>query len=184
MTTRLTNNMRDEIIESAMKGTTYEAQKKAILVELQARAKAHILQCQPPEFLKLVKGKPKEWFQLQTDVYLGDLRAELPALRAQCYRIGLDDPLPYAVFAKAIPTFVISLKDLEARMAALSEQHEQARGTLSTFLKSCSTVEKVLERMPELAPHAKFAAKSYPLVAPSNALAMLAKLGFDQSVKK
>ena len=184
MTTRLTNDMRASIVESAMRGTTYEAQSKKIRAEAQAHARAFINASQPPEFLKLVKGKPVKWFQLQAELRLHDLRGSLPSLHALlCGRINLEDPVPFATYAVPNLEFVTTVKDLEARAGVLNTQQVEARRSLMSFLRSCSTAEKVLERMPELKPHVTVVAVSYPLVAPSNALSMLQKLGFDQTVK-
>ena len=189
MTTRLTKDMRYEIINSALRGTTYEEQKKQILAELKTRAAAFIASEQPAGWTKLIKGHPKEWFQQQAELSMDRDKNPVNAVRDQDlygeqWKVALDNTISVAKFVKGSKTFDASCADLLQQAQALQVQRDGVRDTLLQFLNSCSSVEKVVERMPELAAHVPKVVKSFPLVAPSNALAMLTKMGFDQTVKK
>lgn len=187
MTTRLTKEMRNDIIESVMAATDMNTKREAILAETVARAVEVIRESQPEGWFALVEGHPKEWFSLQAEIsFAGDLLPQsIMSTESHHYyhQIKLEDSIPVAIYyrrdrdsEKVVFAAVIK------KAQAWREEYDATRGELASFLNSCSTTEKVIERMPELEKHIPKRAKVYPLVAPSNVMSRLAKLGFDRTV--
>lgn len=187
--TTLTKQMRTEIVNSVLAGTNLPMERDEIAKATVLAAEDAVRNAQPEAFRELVEGQPKDWFKLDNSLYVRECNplAELQRVTSEYHShyISYNAPIPYAVqpnFDEADCKRIFG--KLHKRAEAWAERYNTARGELSAFLNSQRTVEGVLEKMPELAPHipAK-AAKSYPLVAPSNLLSTLAKLGFDRTVK-
>lgn len=185
MKTRLTNAMRDEIIERVMKATNLYAEREQIKTETKERAREAFLAAQPAGFNALAAQYPKEWFKAGGDIKLNDADNNpcvyLDSVDGKgAYRnryVRFDPPSPTAVDQVSGGDEVFY--DLVERAKAWAARHDTLLNELRAFLLSCSTVEAMLERMPELAPHIpKASGRCFPLVAPSNLLSQLQQSGF------
>lgn len=184
MATRLTNNMREEIVDSVMRATDLAEQRKAIENETIEMAAKACRDAQPTGWFELIKGYPAAWFKLDGSVYVKGGFNPLARLAGYTHGMHINYPAPIPVAAE------LSLSEAQCSMfAALCERADAwfeanvaARGELIGFLRSCNTVEKVIERMPELARHVPKAGKVWPLAAPNNVMSRLSKLGFDRTV--
>ncbi len=79
----------------------------------------------------------------------------------------------------------MEIEKIRARADILAGKQWALEDEMNAFLRSCTSTEKVVERMPELAPHIPIEAKSYPLVASTNnLLSQLFASGFDASQPK
>lgn len=184
MTTRLTNEMRNEIADSVIAATNLPDERKEIERLTSEVARDWMLSQQPPEFVALVKGHPAQWFHLDNDLYVREHNPlQVLEISLWSHSINYPAPVPIAVNTSPSPAECQEIfGDLCARAEKWVEQRDQVRGELMAYLNSCRTVEKALENMPELTPHVpKAAAKVYPLVAPSNVLSKLSQLGFDRT---
>lgn len=186
MTTRLTKAMREEILNSVLAATDFEKKKKDILQRAGQVARKELLKLVPKEFTAMIEGHPQEWFLHDTSVHLGrDYAPEQAFNESANYWYGCDlafEPIPHPCgIAMEIPEeqqaklFTPFRKEAEKLM----EKQEKLRSDMRTFLLSCSTVEKVLEQMPELKPHIPEKAEFFaPTVNTNNLLSQLMKSGF------
>lgn len=184
MTTRLTNEMRDEIVASVLAATNLDLERKEIERLTRERAAEVARNAQPEGWFDFIRGKPKEWFKLDANLYVDSCNPLVVLdIRGSWHRrIDYVDPIPVAVEPGVSGEAAeVVFGELFKTAQAWAEKRATARGELMAFLHSCRTVEKVIERMPELEPHCKVKAKVYPLVAPSNVLSKLSALGFDRT---
>lgn len=196
MKTILTKTMRDEIVCNVMNSTNLPEERKQIEERAKALAREIIITNQPSEFLKMAERKPVDWFKLQNELRVKEEhnpfnvfgQHDNPDAYARYYRIwsvSLNDPVPIA--------YIVLLSEHESKQhfgplrreaEAWAEQWNEAALQLRGLLNSCRTVEALLEKAPELAPHVpKKEQKSFPLVSASNMLSTLTKLGFDKNAK-
>lgn len=200
MPTRLTKIMREEILGKVLNATTLFEQRDAIYTDLKYAAALYVRSLQPPEFYKAIKWHPPEWFYGVSEIKVLDedcrsLHETLfPMSGGRRGWIGIDPPVPainsykysyLSVSASANDTkaaYEMYFAAVGQRATAWRKQYDEAKESLWAVLLSCQTTEKLLERMPELAPHVPVVARSMPLVAPSNALSKLVELGFDRTV--
>lgn len=178
---RLTKTTRQEIVDAVMKATTIEAQRADISKRASELATQIISQKIPPELMQAVKKYPREWFKWVTESSL-PYRINPLAVDGRCYANSPSfvEALPYA---NEQYTYTDAEKDqflpLRAEAEALEAMKEEMRRELGAFLESCTTVDKVLERMPELEPYIPKESKSFPIVASTgNLLSALMKAGF------
>lgn len=189
MSTRLNTSLRQAIVENVVKATNIPSLKDDLKKRVKATARRIILESLPEGFAEQTANLPKEWFrhEHQLDVYLqGDLDVLRKVISTSGYEhyIRLDDPVVCPVGLKLDHKAAqATLLPLAQEAELLFEREAELRCEISAFLASCSTVEKVVERMPELTPHIPKASKPMPLVAPSNLLSNLARLGFDRTVQ-
>lgn len=188
MTIRLNNDMRDQIISSVLAATDLDDERRLIQTETEELAATLCRAAQPPGWFDLVKDKPAQWFKLESQVSVPHDLNPLAVLGDtphyyKNWQIDYPAPIPVALGLD------LSREDCEKHFGELrkradewAERRAETRGALRTFLLSCRTVEQVERRMPELKKHIPQAAQTYPLVAPSNVLAQLTRLGFDRTV--
>lgn len=185
--TRLTKDVREEIIDRVIKATNIPELKADIMRRAKAAAVDAVRAAQPDGFYEAVINVPKQWIASQNDLYLGaNFAALVKILNGHSlhvfYRIRFDDPVSVAMSAqKEMDLSAISALNTEAE--ALAEHEAQLRREISSFLVSCRHIEDAVERMPELEPHIPKIVKPMPLVAPSNLLSTLSQLGFDKTVR-
>jgi len=187
MPTKLNKAMREEIVASVLQATTYAAEKAAVEEHTEVLAREILEARIPAGFLIMAEGQPREWFQYCASTYIykdeapmcafaafdgGDAYAGRyisfePLMHPSCFSNDLTD----AEKNRFVP--------LRAQAEEIVERFAKLRQELRSFLASCTTVEKALERMPELGPHIPQTARSFPLVAnTSNLLSDLLKCGF------
>lgn len=196
MTTKLNNSLREEIVANVIRATDLPDIEKSIRRRVAETVRQTIIDAQPAGFYDLVKHAPKEWFRLEGDIHVYTDRGDKHPIVALETRIGLgtnfntnrvqfDDPIPVAQAGWDVSSqqWKSVLADLYVEAVEFVERYNNLHREISAFLKSCSTVEKVLERMPELEPHIPKVSKPLPLVAPSNLLSSLSQLGFDKTLK-
>jgi hypothetical protein len=190
MAIRLTKQIRADIIESVLKNTVLPAERKAIEEETARTAMEAVRAMQPKGFYEAVAGHPKEWFKLDQSTYVTvcNPNVVLSAVDNNDARwmnyghvsypeaivVALDGPRLDEKQCKQV------FGALHKRAEAWVEKYSAVKNELSAYLLSKQTVESALKDMPELERHVPAPAKpSYPLVAPSNVLSHLTKLGFD-----
>lgn len=182
--TTLTKQMREDIVNSVIAGTTLPDERKAIEEDVSLTAMHAMLAKQPKEFLALVEGQPLDWFKMDAGLWVNNSNP-LNKLDADRWTSKIEYPRSIAVAVQWNPNKEECeeiFREYNIRAAAWAEKNEKARGELMTFLLSQRTVEKLLAAMPELEPHILTkVTKTYALVAPSNVLSTLTKLGFDRS---
>lgn len=186
--TRLTKYARIEIVNSVMKSTTrLHAEREQIVLDIKQAVASAVRASRPEGFHDLVAHAPKEWFTLCAYVYWGKnpvwvMGVAIDATAQYESSIMFDDPIV------TTPHSGVDMRKLEKepefvalveRAGKWADKYLTMRGQLATFLASCSTVEALAERMPELIKHIPKAQVSYPLVAPSNLLSVLLAEGFD-----
>lgn len=176
--TRLTKDMREEIVARVVRATNIPELKADIIARTKAAAVKMVRDAQPEGFYEKTEGLPKEWFTSLNDVFVG-YKSALSAFGMNPY-IKFDDPVKVAAVSQKYDYGPLESFQDEAK--ALTERESQLRGEISAFLLSCRHVEDVLERMPELKPHIPGISKSYPLTTASNLLSTLTQLGFDKTV--
>lgn len=184
MSTRLTNAAREAIVHSAMAATNWDAQRKAFEEKVKKTAADFIRSQQPKEWAKFITGKPKEWFKQQAHLACHWEKNPLHVLSEfHRYQIPLDDTISIAIEVGQDGSGQVFAK-LYAEAVRLKAQRDDAQSALVAFLRSQNTVESLIKAMPEIAKHVpkSMQVQRFPLVAPSNALSMLAKLGFDRTV--
>lgn len=186
MTTRLTKAMREEILDSVLVATDFEKKKKDILQRAGQVARKELLKLVPEEFLEMIKNRPQEWFLHDASVELHkDYAPENAFNEIPNYWYGCNlafEPIPHPCGAAMdIP------KERQAKLFTpfrkeadkLRAKQDKLRSDMRAFLLSCSTVEKVLEQMPELKPHIPEKAEFFaPTVNTNNLLSQLMKSGF------
>ena len=185
MTTRLTNTLREEILESVMRATDFPAQRAAIEQQTSEVAMQLCISAQPPGWDALVKDHPADWFKLDASVWADRSVNPLVALENGNWHRRIDYPKPVPVAVElSLTTVQVELwfGDLFKRATAWREAYDATRGELRAFLMSCRTAEQLVERMPELEKYVPKAAKPYPLVASNSVLSRLAAFGFDRTV--
>lgn len=186
MATRLSTSLRETIVDNVIKATDLPELKDALKHRLKTAARDLILAQLPQDFVRLTAGLPKEWLGRQAQVSIWAVN-ELGALKnfgASGSSIELYDPVSvpenFCLDSKEVKQALLSFAEEAER---LQDRERELRHEVMAFLLSCSTVEKAVERMPELAPHIPKQAKPMPLVAPSNLLSSLAQLGFDRTTR-
>lgn len=183
MSIRLTKDLRDEIVENAIRATDLPERQQQLMQAIKLRAAEIIMDAQPEGWFQLIKGHPQEWFKQCSRLYVpGDCNPMSPLTNLKSYwGIDLDDPIPVAVNEFDSTVVSASLADLYTSAQLWALQNSEARASLTAFLQSCRTVEQVQSRMPELAKHIPATSKPFPLAAPSNTLSLLSALGFDRT---
>lgn len=189
MKTRLNKTIREEILANVLAATDLEDRRTALRQRIQAAVKKLIIQDQPAEFVALTKAHPKEWFANCNQVYYG-CEDELYPLAVsfappgawQSRSLHLDDPVYVTQgYNWKATNHKSALLPLAKEAAALVEERTALVAEIRAFLQSCQTTEAVAERMPELTRHIPKIARPMPLVAPSNLLSSLTKMGFDRT---
>ena len=186
--TRLTKEVRAEIIERVVRATNIPELKDSLKARTKAAAVQTVRNAQPENFYETTKNLPKEWFQPSNSLYVpthsDEVRNPLRIIgitgEYNCH-INFDDPITVAAKHAAYNYELFAPLTKEAE--ELAERESQLRGEINSFLNSCRYVEDIVERMPELEPHVPRHSKSFPLTAPSNLLSTLSSLGFDKTVK-
>jgi hypothetical protein len=196
MTMKLNKAMREEICANVLRATTFAADKKALLDELTTLLRSFAVSRVPQEFTEATVGKPAEWFTRRDSIYVtGKINPHhvlSPERRKQTYISGDSfcfEPVlvPYIDkdnfrFTEPEEALVSAIYD---RAVALADKREATEGEIRAFLASCSTTEKVIERMPEFEPHVPKAMRPFPIVAStSNLLSHLFASGFDTTLKE
>lgn len=189
MKTRLNKTIREEILDNVLAATDLEERRTELRQRIQGAVKKLIIQDQPAEFVALTKAHPKEWFASCNQIYYGggDVLRPLavsfdPPDAWQNRWIYLDDPAYVAQNYKwDAAEHEAALLPLAKEAAALIAERTALVAEIRAFLRSCQTTEAVAERMPELTRHIPKIARPMPLVAPSNLLSSLTKMGFDRT---
>ena len=175
--TRITKDMVEATVKNVLNATNLEAEKQAILTEARARAHKLAVAHAGPKLVALTKKHPREWFCWTISVYRGR-REETPwSLLAGESAVPVDPPAPNP--GNEIFFSETDFADLSARAKAWVSKRDEIIASVRGLLQSSYSVEKFVERSPELAKHLPQKVKSYPLVAPSNALSLLMAAGFD-----
>lgn len=186
--TRLTKEVRAEIIERVVRATNIPELKADLIARTKKAAAQIVRNAQPEGFYEVTQSLPKEWFQAANSLYVpthmdgvhNPLRI-IGAVGDYSHHISFNDPVSVAVRHGEYSYELLAPLAKEAE--ELAERESQLRGEISSFLNSCRYVEDIVERMPELEPHVPRHSKSFPLTAPSNLLSTLSSLGFDKTVK-
>ena len=189
MKTRLNKTIREEILDNVLAATDLEERRTALRQRIQAAVKKLITQDQPAEFVALTKAHPKEWFTSCNQVYYGSEDELYPLAVSfgppgtwQSRSLHLDDPVYVTQdYSWKATDHKPALLPLAKEAAALVEERTALIAEIRAFLQSCQTAEAVAERMPELTRHIPKIARPMPLVAPSNLLSSLTKMGFDRT---
>lgn len=189
MKTRLNKTIREEILANVLAATDLEERRTALRQRIQAAVKKLLIQDQPAEFVALTKVHPKEWFASRNQVYYGS-EDELYPLSVSFdppgtwtnHWLRLDDPVCVIQnYGWSAMDHKPALLPLAKEAAALIAERTALVAEIRAFLQSCQTAEAVAERMPELTRHIPKIARPMPLVAPSNLLSSLTKMGFDRT---
>ena len=189
MKTRLNKTIREEILANVLAATDLEERRTELRQRIQVATKKLITQDQPAEFVALTKVHPKEWFASCNQVYYGS-EDELYPLSVsfdppgtwRSRSLHLDDPVYVTQdYSWKATNHKSALLPLAEEAAALVEERTALIAEIRAFLQSCQTTEAVAERMPELTRHIPKIARPMPLVAPSNLLSSLTKMGFDRT---
>ena len=196
MTTKLNNSLREEIVDNVINATDLPALERDIRRRVVETVRQTIIDAQPAGFYDLIKHAPKEWFRLEASVYIytGDgtghpfvalVKRIGRGIDSNVTRVQLDDPIAVAQNGWEVSgaQWRTVLADLYVEANAFVERYNDLYREISAFLKSVTTVEKLLERMPELERHVPKVSKPLPLVAPSNLLSSLSQLGFDRTLQ-
>ena len=189
MKTRLNKTTREEILTNVLAATDLEERRTALRQLIQVAVKKLIIQDQPAEFVALTKVYPKGWFTSCNQVYYGSEDELYPLAVSfdppdtwQSRSLHLDDPV-YVIqnYGWSATNHKSALLPLAEEAAALIAERTTLAAEIRAFLQSCQTAEAVAERMPELTRHIPKIARPMPLVAPSNLLSSLTKMGFDRT---
>lgn len=195
MTTKLNKTLREEILANVINATELGDREKDIRRRVAETVRQTLIKAQPKGFYDAIKNLPKEWFRNEMGAYiymeghpLGVLNGILnsnPYATGNGHHVGFDDPVTVAQAGWGVSNekWATVLADLSKEAAAFAAQAIETRREIRAFLNSCTTVEKLLERMPELEPHVPKISKPMPLVAPSNLLSSLSQFGFDKTLK-
>lgn len=191
---KLNKAIRTAIFDSVMAATDFPELKRSIKDRTCALARELIAARVPAEFNDMVAAAGKnasKWFASTEEVHVGDNFSPLAVLTFNDYRCQnyvhfalIYCPFHFeSSFSKAQQeNFFADLRKEAEGLAALIERTE---GELRAFLSSCTSTEKLVERMPEIEPHIPKIAMSYPIVASTATLtSYLLKAGFDTNVKK
>lgn len=187
MATRLNKTMIDEIVVSVLASTTFQERRAALEKRVRAHACAMLERDAPPGLVALSKTVPREWLQWTDSVWAGSAdwnpgkilgQAFEPASHFGGHRIQVEPAVPTTAHRKD-KVHEADFVELTAEATALAEDYLRAKGQLRAVLNSVRTVERALERMPELAPHIPRAVKSYSLATTSSLLTDLMAFGFD-----
>jgi hypothetical protein len=188
MKTRLNKTIREEILDNVLAATDLEERRTELRQRIQVAIKKLITQDQPAEFVALTKVHPKEWFTSCNQIYYGGedvlypLAVSFDPDTRQYRSLYLDDPVYVTQDYRWDATnHKSALLPLAEEAAALVEERTALVAEIRAFLQSCQTAEAVAERMPELTRHIPKIARPMPLVAPSNLLSSLTKMGFDRT---
>lgn len=181
----LTNAIRDQIVNSVIAATNIPERKTKLIADTTVLIKAHSHNLLPDGFEQATATLPKEWFRREEFAYLprtADIRIILNTEMTH----GWYFPYFLAPTNYQRPDYpywdtVLKLQVEEALQ--LSATEAEMRAKLWNFLRSCRTVAKVLEGMPELERHIPEQVKSYPVVVSTGPLKnALAAMGFDRGV--
>lgn len=183
--TRLTKAMREETLENVLKATDFEAKKKDILERAGKVARTELIKPVPKEFFEMIKGYPAEWF-LHTGNY-GLFREHAPENAFRPHESWYGCTLHFEPFPHPCGLCLNISKERQQKLFGpfrkeaerLMENQTQLKTDLKAFLLSCTTVEAVLEKMPELKPHIPEKVEFFaPAVNTGNLLTQLMKSGF------
>lgn len=186
MATRLNKTMIDEIVSSVLASTTFQERRDALEKRVSAHACAMLERDAPPGLVALSKTVPREWLQWTDSVWTGNAEWNPHKILDQAFestmhygghRVQVDPAVPTTAHHKD-EVHEADFVELTAEATALAEAYLRTKSQLRAVLNSVRTVEKALERLPELAPHIPKIAKSYPLATTSNLLADLMAFGF------
>lgn len=180
MSTRLTKELRTNIVDAVLEATVLDAQEADIVKRTVALATEIVAAKVPPGLLELTKKNPKAWFKWdEATCMYGNNPFDFCPSQRNGY-ISYTEPMPIAEHDYVItPEESVRFELLRKEAEAIYEMRWQMRAELMAFLMSCTTVEKVIERMPELTPYIKTENKSFALVvSTSNLLSTLMKSGF------
>ena len=190
--TRMSRDLIGRIVANALKATNLDAEREEIIADTKKRVHKILLAKVDPELVKLAEKHPREWFCWQDQVYAqhGDynpiaiVSAGLHSPRRDSY-LPVEPSIPIPGHSTVGLKADKDLADLIQRATAWATKKYEAEMELRRFLASCSTVQKAIERMPEIEAHVPPAAVkvNHPIVASSNALSALTKLGFDTTAK-
>lgn len=191
---KLNKAIRTVIFESVMASTDFPALKQSIKDRTCALARELIAARVPAEFNDVVAAVGKnasKWFSTIEEVYIHEKFSPLSVLNSgdgftHVYVRFSPIYRPYhfetGFFGGQQENFFADLRKEAEGLAALIKRTE---GELRAFLASCTTTEKLVERMPEIEPHIPKTAMSYPIVASTATLtSYLLKAGFDTNVQK
>lgn len=187
MATRLNKTMVDEIITSVLASTTFQERRAALEKRVRAHARAMLERDAPPGLVALSKTVPREWLQWTESVWTGNAEWNPYKILGRAFEsaqyygghcIQVEPAVPTTAHHKD-EVHEADFVELTAEATALAEAYLRAKSQLRAVLNSVRTVEQVLERMPELAPHIPRAVKAYPLATTSNLLTDLMAFGFD-----
>lgn len=191
---KLTKYIRDAIVKSVLASTHFPEQKQSIKQRTCDLARELIAARVPPLFNVMLEfyGKEEDWFARSISANLQGKYSPLDPLNtldgqynAWCVEFEpVMRPLYFNdSFSREEQTQHFGALRLEAEQ--LVEKIQRTERELRGFLASVTTTEKLLERMPELAPHLPSTAVSYPVVASTvNLVSYLRTAGFDTNVKK
>lgn len=186
MATKLTKVIRQQIIENIMKATTFAADKERIEKQESNLTRALLAAKVPDEFNEMAKDRPSEWFAHTAQITIPKEEAPTFAFQPKTehwnsWAYVSFEPIIHPVNLQ----LELSAKDLEKfkplrkEATKIAAKFEKLETEMRAFLQSCFTVEKLLERMPELEPHIPEIAEYFPIVvSTSNLLSDLLKVGF------
>jgi hypothetical protein len=184
MTQRLTKALIAEIIMKVMAATDMADRRADIIKRGQTAARNWVLASQPPALVALARVHPMGWFERITSVPVehNTNPKAIMGMGDMCHsfwRVDFDDPLVAVDARETLKTGAYPEFDqVVAEANAWVETYASTKSGLDAVLASVRTVEALLKRMPELAPHIpKAASPDYALVAPSNVLADLMRCG-------
>ncbi len=193
--TKLTKASRAHILESVIKATFIPAEKEAILKSTGDAVRNHLITCLPEGFLQATQILPKEWFSHSTEYYISKTsnpRCIMNPLDGQG-RVKSGDNIRFEKLrhphSSIHPSSVIWADILAGQIAAatkLKHQEDELTQELNAVLASCTTTEKLLEKMPTLERHLpEPAKKAYPVTTSTAPLQKaLKRVGFDTGAKK
>lgn len=199
--TSLNKTNRQQIVNSVIAGTFIPEKREAILKATAAKVRAVVLSHVPADFLAATKNMPAEWFRMVSQQGIPTDVSPASVLDAEDRNGGSDYPdfepvrvpqswnleTPQSEKQSRRQAYVAFWeKHLATELAEAKKLHAQetkARDELMAFLLSVKTYAKVIEKMPDLAPHLPgVPPKVYPIVTSTKPLqSCLKNLGFDRS---
>lgn len=190
--TRLTKAMREEIVTSVLKATDFESKKTEFTNYVSEQVRSVLFARVPKEFRDMIKGQPATWFRHASSVHFDTNKAPLCGLYDESgnlyyYNRRVEfEPFPVPVdfdecFSKEMQE---QFEPMRKEAENLRDAHFALRDGLHAFLCACTTVEQVLEKMPELKKHIPAKLVFFaPVVNTNNLFSLLTKAGFDNTVE-
>ncbi|WP_025915477.1 Nmad5 family putative nucleotide modification protein [Herminiimonas sp. CN] len=185
---KLSKALRAEILGNVLAATTFKTDKEDIEREMSALVRKLMDAKIPDEFKALTTGAPREWFQGTARVNVNSKHAIENAFNRERLdgRHMWDGTTQFeCLVTPAIFDCNLTAQDYELilpiyqRAEKLAEAHWALEDEMTAFLRSCTTTERLLERMPELEPHIPKITRDYPIVASTeNLLSQLLAAGF------